>query len=72
LKKPTGNVVMSCFAKILDCPDILEVLASIWFEDHFSAMNANQKKSVELVMKKTEEIVTRIYPILFSDGFAYN
>lgn len=25
-KKPVGNIVMSNFPKVLDCPDILEVL----------------------------------------------
>jgi len=27
LKKPVGNIIMSCFTKILDCPDILETLS---------------------------------------------
>jgi len=27
LKKPSGNVVMSCFPKILDCPDVLEIVS---------------------------------------------
>jgi hypothetical protein len=63
---------MSCFPKILDSPDILEMVAQIWHEDHFTALNATQKKSVELMITKMQDIVTRIYPVLFSSGFDYS
>ena len=70
-KKPVGNIVMSSFPKILDSPDIVEVLAQIWWEDHMAPLNVAQKKSVELAMKKMEQVVNRIYPVLYSDEFEY-
>ena len=72
LKQPVGNVVMACFSKILDCPDLLEIVAQVWTEDHFATLTLAQKKSIEPIMKKMEDIVTRIYPVLFSEGFAYH
>lgn len=70
-KKPLGNIVMSSFPKILDSPDIVEVLAQFWWEDHMAPLNVAQKKSVELAMKKMEQVVNRIYPVLYSDEFEY-
>jgi hypothetical protein len=63
---------MSCFPKILDSPDLLEMVAQIWHEDHFTTLNATQKKSVELMITKMQDIVTRIYPVLFSSGFDFS
>lgn len=62
---------MSCFSKILDCPDLLETVSQIFTEDHFASLTLTQKKSTKLAMEKMENIVTRLYPIIFSDGFAY-
>lgn len=33
MKKPSGDVVMSTFPKIMDCPDVLEKLVLCWTED---------------------------------------
>ena len=71
LKQPAGNVVMSCFCKILDSPDLLETVVQVWTEDVYSTLNLTQKKSVQLAMNKMEEVCNRIYPVLFSDGFDY-
>lgn len=62
---------MSCFCKILDSPDILETVVQVWTEDVYSTLNLTQKKSVQLAMNKMEEVCNRIYPVLFSDGFAF-
>ena len=32
-RKPSGDVVISCFPFVFDCPDIVEILATIWRED---------------------------------------
>jgi hypothetical protein len=72
LRQPMGNKIMSTFPKMLDCPDLLEVVAQVWHEDHFAAMPQNSRKSVTVAIQKTEEIVSRIYPLLFSDAFAYS
>lgn len=72
LKKPQGNVVMSCFPKVMDCPDMLEVVVQVWQEDVMATLTVIQKKEVALMMKKMEEFVTKLYPVFFSDGFAYS
>src|SRR3569833_1914590 len=33
LKHPEGDAVIAAFPKILDCPDICEVLVRVWAED---------------------------------------
>jgi hypothetical protein len=30
MQEPMGNIVISCFPKIMDCPDIVEELAEIY------------------------------------------
>jgi hypothetical protein len=32
-KKPEGDPIITTFPKIMDCPDIIELLALIWNED---------------------------------------
>lgn len=63
---------MSTFPKVLDCPDLLEVVAQIWFEDHYNQMTQANKKSIAVAIQKTEEIISRVYPLLFSDVFGYS
>ena len=63
---------MSTFPKVYDCPDILEILAQVWQEDHLAQMTAVQKRSIDLMIHKMEEIMTRLYPVLFSVSFAYS
>lgn len=39
LRKPTGDLMMSCFNKMLDCVDILEVVASCYERDYKPKQN---------------------------------
>lgn len=71
MKQPSGNITMSCFNKILDCLDILEVVAQVYHEDHYQLMSVLQKKQITNHMKTAEDYATRIYPIIFADGFGY-
>lgn len=69
--QPPSNIMMSCFNKILDCPDILEVVVQVWKEDYFDKYTITQKKSIKEAKMRAEEFAIRIYPILFSDSFQY-
>ena len=68
-KQPAGNVAISCFPKILDCPDILEVFVTCWSEDVVNAWSTQDKRKMGLCMQKAEEYIERVYPVLFSDEF---
>jgi len=72
MKKPPNNIMMSCFNKIIDCLDILEVVAQVWQEDYFAPMGAATKRSIVEMMRLAEDFATRIYPVIFSDSFGYS
>jgi hypothetical protein len=67
-RKPPGDVVLSSFPKIFDCPDILEELAQVWNEDLQPAID-KQKRNIELIVSRTKEAITRLYPALYSEAF---
>lgn len=64
--------MMSCFNKMLDCLDILEVVVKVWHEDYFSTMSVDKKKSIVEMMRLADDFAIRIYPVIFSDGFGYS
>ena len=68
-KQPGGSVVLSCFPKLVDNIDILEVLVQVWAEDVLGSMSAANKKSIEMPMSKAKEIIHKIYPVLYADEF---
>ncbi len=68
-KQPGGSVVISCFPKLIDNIDILEVLCQVWAEDVLASLSANQKKSFTHLIAKVKEIIHKIYPVLFADEF---
>ena len=39
-KHPEGDIIISCFPKIVDSPDICELLIQIWQEDVWASINA--------------------------------
>lgn len=55
--------MMSCFNKMLDCVDILEVVAA-----------TQKKKDMTIAMAESaaEEVGRKLYPILFAEKFQYN
>lgn len=71
-KQPGGSVVLSCFPKLVDNIDILEVLVQVWAEDVLGSMSAANKKSIEVPMNKAKEIIHKIYPVLYADEFQLN
>ena len=71
-KQPGGSVVLSCFPKLVDNIDILEVLVQVWAEDVLAGMSAANKKSIQAPMAKAKEIIHKIYPVLFADEFQLN
>lgn len=72
LKKPGGSVSISCFPKIIDNPEILEVLVECWYEDVWlNLKDVKSKTNIELLVGKANEYIRRLYPVLFSDDFAY-
>lgn len=72
LKKPSGDLMLSCFPKLYDCPDMQELIQQVWHEDHFSHLNSQQKRSVEQMMAKAQEFVTKLYPVLYAVDFNYS
>ena len=68
-KQPGGSVVLSCFPKLVDNIDILEILIAVWSEDVVAGMTAAQKKNFTQLNFKVKEIIMKIYPVLFADEF---
>lgn len=56
-KHPEGDVIISSFPKILDCPDIIDLLIPIWHEDVWATISAKQKLNVEFIMMKSKEFI---------------
>lgn len=67
-KKPTGDHIISSFPMIYDNPDIVEEMATLWFEDIQPQINS-QKYNTKFIMDKTCDYIARLYPILYSDEF---
>jgi len=71
MKKPAGDVVMSTFPKIMDCPDVLEILAMCWTEDFIEKRSAVEKRSIELAVTKIKDYIQRLYPVFYAEDFGY-
>lgn len=56
-RQPEGDVIISCFPKILDNPDISEQIIHIWQENVSAGLNDRQKQNIELIMLKTKEFI---------------
>ena len=67
-RKPSGDVVISSFPKIYDCPDIVEELAVIWYEDALSKISSDMM-NINFIKTRTKEFISRLYPILYSEEF---
>jgi hypothetical protein len=70
-KQPEGDAVVTTFGKVLDCPDLAELVVPIWMEDVWSTMSAKQKVNVEHVMMKTKEFLRKLYPVMYSQEFQF-
>jgi len=57
---------MSCLPKILDSPDIVEVLSQVCYEDITD--KKKNLKGIEFNMNLDKDYITRIYPAIFSEG----
>lgn len=68
-RKPAGDVVISCFPKIYDNPDVLEELALCWVEDVLPQVRNNFQTNVEYLIGRMRDYITRVYPILYSEEF---
>lgn len=68
-KQPAGDVVLSCFPKIIDNIDILEILVTVWNEDIVSKMKAAERMTIDIPIKAACDIIKKIYPVLFADEF---
>ena len=71
MKKPAGDVVMSTFPKIMDCPDVMEILSMCWTEDFVEKRNNTEKRSIELSVTKAKDYIQRLYPVFYADDFGY-
>jgi len=66
-------VVISSFPKLLDNPDINEILSTIWHEDVMEKMtSAAQKKNIDLIISKMKDFCHRLYPVLYSQDFNFS
>jgi len=68
IRKPSGDVVMSCFPKIYDCPDIVEELATCWTEDALNKISSDML-NIKFIKSKMQEYVCRLYPVLYCEEF---
>jgi hypothetical protein len=68
LRRPPGDVLLSSFTRIYDSPDIVEELATIWTEDHQPALDKS-KRAINPIVERTKEVISRLYPVLYSDAF---
>lgn len=66
--KPTGDNVIASLPRIYDCPDIVEELSTIWTEDVTPLIN-KKPLDIDYIMSKSQEAISRIYPILYSEPF---
>ena len=71
MKKPAGDVVMSTFPKIMDCPDVLEILSMCWTEDFVEKRSATEKRSIDLAVTKVKDYIQRLYPVFYAEDFGY-
>ena len=67
-RQPPGDVVISSFPRIYDCPDIVEELVQIWTED-IQPLIDKQKLHIDSIVTRTKEVVSRLYPVLYSEAF---
>ena len=69
-RKPSGDVIMANFPKILDSPDIVEEFVKIWQEETMTVLIKNKKDcDVDEIIEKMKKAVNKLYPILYSDDF---
>jgi len=71
MKKPIGDVILSTFPKIINCPDVVELLVLCWTEDFIEKRNATERRSIELAVTKVRDYIQRLYPVFFADEFGY-
>jgi len=64
-------VIISCFPRILDNPDICEMIISIWSEDVWKSLNDKQKTNIEYLMVKTKEFIQKLYPVIYAEEFKF-
>jgi hypothetical protein len=62
-----GDIVISCFPKIMDCPDIVEELAEIYQQDYWEHTNVNQKNQITYIGNYSAEIIEKLYPVLYAE-----
>ena len=68
-RKPTGDHIISSFPMIYDNPDIVEEMATLWFEDIQPQIDSKGKYNIKFIMEKTCDYIARLYPILYSNEF---
>lgn len=62
---------MTTFPKILDCPDIVELLAQIWNEDFVDQMSRGENMNIELIIVTTKQFIRKLYPVIYADEFQF-
>jgi hypothetical protein len=67
--KPSGDVVITSFPRIYDNPDIVEELVTYWVNRAVPEITKANELGIDLIIKKMEDFVKKIYPVLFSEEF---
>jgi hypothetical protein len=70
-KKPEGDPVITTFPKVIDCPDIIEILSVIWNEDFVDQMARGENMNIELIMMMTKTFIRKLYPVIYSEEFYF-
>lgn len=61
--------MFTTFKRVFDSPDILEVFVPIWTEDVVNQLSSRMRMNVEHLIFKTKEVLRKLYPVTFADGF---
>ena len=64
---PTGNHVIKSFPFIIDNPDICENFLQNWHTNVIKKIPKESQKNLKYITKKTEEYISRMYLVKYSD-----
>ena len=54
---------------MIDCPDVIELMTTIWCEDFVDQMARGENMNMELIMVMVKSFIRKLYPVLYADEF---
>jgi hypothetical protein len=66
-KIPEGDVLLSCFARIMDTPEIAEALTTVWKEEVLDKHKSKEPKAAMVEYKKeAENFARKLWSVLYA------